>query len=89
MHITEILNSQMNALMAADLPPASNDKHELPIHFSEFVTSLKLSGHYTVMETDNPTLLRIEIAVEWEIEAPVERGFRLIGYRRIKEGASS
>jgi len=87
LHVTEILNSQMNALMAVDLPPASDDKHDLPIQFSEFVTPLKLSGHYTVMETDAPGLIRIEIAIEWEIEAPVERGFRLIGYRWIEEGA--
>ena len=90
-HVVEILNSQMDVLMAKDdLPAPSNAPQPLPIDMAEFVTPYRLTGHYLVENAGEEGLVKITVRLEQAMDAPVQRHFRLVSYRRAgKEEASS
>ena len=81
--ITEILNSEMNALMTSSqvLAP-SPDLRTLPIPFSSFDSRLKLTGGYTVAETEQPGVVCITVTLTHDLDEPASRHFRMVSYRR-------
>lgn len=90
-HVVEILNSQMDVLMAKDaLPTPSNTPQPLPIDMAEFVTPYRLTGHYLVESAGDEGLVKITVRLDQAMDAPVQRHFRLVAYRRAgKKDASS
>ncbi|MFB3786006.1 MAG: type II secretion system protein [bacterium] len=82
-HVVEILNSQMDVLMARDaLPAPSGEPQPLPIGMAEFVTPYRLTGHYLVEEAGEEGLVKITVRLQQDMDAPVPRHFRLVSYRR-------
>nr|HQH70892.1 type II secretion system protein [bacterium] len=82
-HVVEILNSQMDVLMAKDdLSAPSGNPQPLPIGMAEFVTPFRLNGHYLVEKAGEEGLVKITVRLEQDMDAPVPRHFRLVAYRR-------
>jgi len=80
--IQEILDSEMNALMAAaSLSPPAPDARALPVSLSDFQSDLKLKGEYTVSATDTPGLVKLSVTITQVTGQPADRYYRLIGYR--------
>jgi type II secretory pathway pseudopilin PulG len=80
--IAEILSSEMNMLMTTSQVPApSSDLQALPLPFSDFGNSLKLTGGYTVTETEQAALVQITVTLTHDLGEPASRYFRMVGYR--------
>ena len=84
--ITEILSAEMDALMRASRSPApSPEPQVLPIPLTEFGSGLKLTGDYTITETEQSGVVQITVTLTHDLESAASRQYRLVSCRRITE----
>jgi prepilin-type N-terminal cleavage/methylation domain-containing protein len=84
-HALEIINSEMNALMAADTALVQSEKpNALPINLQDFVSPYTFTGDYIINKTDDAGIVKITVKLSHIIENRSERNFRLVGYRRLE-----
>jgi len=87
--IQEILSSELNEILTGkEIPPVGTEVRDLPISLSAFGEQPDLSGGYTVSETDEEGIVRIQVALTQYMENSVSRRFELVGYRHIARGES-
>ncbi len=84
-HALEIINSEMNALMATEAALVySEEPNALPINLQDFVSPYKFTGNYLINKTDDAGIVKITVNLSHIIENRSERNFRLVGYRRLE-----
>ncbi|HPA46555.1 MAG TPA: type II secretion system protein [bacterium] len=87
--IQEILSSELNEILTGkEIPPVGTEVRDLPILLSAFGEHPDLSGGYTVSETDEEGIVRIQVSLTQYMENSVSRRFELVGYRHIAGGES-
>lgn len=81
--ITQILGSQMQALMITPEPlSVSEEMQALPIALQEFQAPPDLMGGYRVEQAGDPNLLEITVYLTHGIDASTQRHYRLVGFHR-------
>jgi prepilin-type N-terminal cleavage/methylation domain-containing protein len=87
--ITQILAAEITTLInTSNRPNPSSEPNPLPIPITEFIENPKITGHYSITETDNPNILKVTVSLTQETDSPGERHYRMISFRRTAKGNS-